>query len=100
MGREALLHRSVLLLQQEAGPALSRWHVLWILPRRAESRQAARRPGKSQIRESKLQRRRPVLLGRQNSRVEPGHEQLSAPALSYFEARNARHLANLFRQHQ
>ena len=69
VGRGALLHRSELLQRQEPGQALSRRHVLRLLPRRAEPDQAAGRSREPEVGEPQLQRRRAVLLGRSHLRL-------------------------------
>ena len=76
------LRRSQLLQRQEPGAALSRRHVVRLLPRRAESDEAACRPGESEVGEPELERRRAVFLDRPHLRLGVGRQQLSRSSSS------------------
>ena len=84
---EALLQRPELLQRQGPGAAVSRRHVVRLLPCRAEPDQSAGRSGKSEVGESEFDRRRAVLLGRPALRLERGPTQLHLPAVSHLRAR-------------
>ncbi len=73
-----------------------------VLSRGPESDQAARRPGKPEVGEPQLERRRPVLLvGPRLQLAWPGQrKQCVLPGAAPVAARQPRHLARLDRQHQ
>ena len=102
MGRRALLQRSGLLRVQRSREAVSGRHVVRLLPRRSESRQAARRPGEPGVGEPQFQRRCAVLVGGSHLRLEgrEGSRQLFLPAVPQLAPRHARHVDRVDRQHQ
>ena len=102
VGLGALLPRPRLLLPTRSGEAVSRRHVVRLLPRRAESDQAAGRSREPEVGEPQLERRRAVLLGGPHLQLAERQQpaQLLLPAAAHVAARHARHLARLDRQHQ
>jgi hypothetical protein len=97
-----VLPRRHLLQLARSRETLSRRHVVCLLPRRAEPRQAACGPGESTLGKSQLERRRAVLLVGSRLRLERRHRpaKLRLPGVAHVAARHARHVARLDRQHQ
>jgi hypothetical protein len=71
-----------------------------VRPYRAQSAQAARGPGTSEMGKPVLQCRRPVFLDRSHIRLEPGQYQLRLAAVPHLAPGLARHVAGIRGQHQ
>ena len=100
--RGAVLLRSEVLLLQRSCPAVPRRDVVRVLPCRPESPEAAGRPEQPALGEPEQQRRRPVLLVGPRLQLEGRlqRRQLLLPAPPRVEARDARHVARVHRQHR
>ncbi len=100
LGCESLLHRQKLLQLEQVDQAVSRRHVVRVLPYRPEPGETAGGPGKPHVGEPQLERRGAVLLDRSDFLLEQRSDRLRVPALSHVAPRFARHFAGLDRQHQ
>ena len=100
LGPGALLHRPQLLQPQGPRAAVSRRHVLRLLPYRPEPDQPAGRSCASGLEKPELHRRRAIHVGGPRVRLlgEPG--QLPVPVGPHLPAGQHGHLAGLDRQHQ
>ncbi len=94
------LQRSELLLLGTPGQALSRRHVVRLLPRWTESGESAGRSRKSQVGESQLQCWLPVPLDGSHFLLGGRSDELCVSALSHISTGNARHVVHFDGQHQ
>ena len=100
VGREALLLRSRLLQRPQPHQAVSRRHVLRLLPRRAEPDQSAGRSLQPAVRQPQLDGRRAIYVGGPAVPGRAQQGQLHVPAGADLSPRRDGHLAGLHRQHQ
>ena len=100
VGREALLRRPRLFQRPHPHQAVSRRHVLRLLPRRAEPDQSAGRSRQSAVRQPQLDGRRAIYVGRPAVHGRAQQGELHVPAGADLSPRRDGHLAGLHRQHQ